>query len=395
MTPKSNRETTPITNMKNPSILCSHFIVLAVLAAVHPVAAEPALTIAPAGNQSVMYWPAIPGTNIAILQGTTNLASPNWVTANDAVPVTAVTVSNTSRARYFRLISTNPPAGMAFIPAGFFTIGNSIGDSDISDLIPTNVYVSAFYMDVNLVSYGLWTNVYDNATSHGYGFNNAGEGKNYETNQPIQTVDWYDCVKWCNARSQSAGLTPVYYTDAGLTQVYKSGQVTNPFVNWSANGFRLPTEAEWEKAARGGLSGRRFPWGNRIDQNQANYYGNTNSYSYDLGPDDYNAVGSIDGTWPATSPVGSFDVNGYGLYDMAGNVMEWCWDWYGGTPFAAGSPYLGGSNPQGVGPGSDLLRVLRGGYWSDGANLARCANRRFGNPSFPANDVGFRCVAGL
>ncbi len=120
---------------------------------------------------------------------------------------------------------------MVLIPAGSFTMGNSIGDSDITDAIPTNIYVSAFYMDVNLVSYGLWTNV-STPTPHanGYSFVNAGAGKNDVTNHPVQTVDWYDCVKWCNARSQQAGLTPVYYTDAGLTQVYKTGETARPFM---------------------------------------------------------------------------------------------------------------------------------------------------------------------
>jgi formylglycine-generating enzyme required for sulfatase activity len=200
-------------------------------------------------------------------------------------------------------------------------------------------------------------------------------------------VNWYDCVKWCNARSQEAGLTPVYYTDAGFTQVYKTGDVT-PYVNWSANGFRLPTEAEWEKAARGGLSGRRFPWGNLISEGQANYYGDTNDYSYDRGPNGYNSIGSIGGTSPATSPVGSFDVNGYGLYDMAGNVFEWCWDWYG-TPY--GQPTTG--NP--TGPGTGGYRVLRGGDGSDLASVARCACRGYGGPSGAVSSLGFRCVRGL
>ncbi|MGH7952626.1 MAG: formylglycine-generating enzyme family protein [Limisphaerales bacterium] len=365
--------------------LGSLFVVLALLTGVSAAPAQPTLGILPAGKQSVFFWTTTP-TNY-LLQSATNLASPNWVTANDAVPVTAATVSNTSQARSFRLIYTNPPAGMALIPAGSFTIGDTL-DGEI-DAIPTNIYVSAFYMDVNLVTYQLWQTVYNAAISFdGYSFNNAGSGKNNVTNQPVQTVDWYDCVKWCNARSQLAGLTPVYYTDAGLTQVYKTGETDNVYVDLAANGFRLPTEAEWEKAARGGLSGRRFPWGNRIDENQANYYGATGSYSYDLGPNGYNAIGSVGGTSPATSPVGSFDVNGYGLCDMAGNVLEWCWDWYG-TPYGQPTP----SNP--TGPATGSHRVLRGGAWDSNALNSRCADRNYGNPNVAGNIVGFRCVRGL
>ncbi|MGH7953864.1 MAG: formylglycine-generating enzyme family protein, partial [Limisphaerales bacterium] len=286
--------------MKPIFALRSLFIALALLAGVHSALAQPTLSITPAGNQSVLYWPGIPGTNIVILQSATNLASPDWVTANDAVPVTAATVSNTSPARFFRLIYTNPPTGMALIPAGWFTMGDTL-DSE-GDAIPTNIYVSAFYVDTNLVSFSFWQTVYNAATAFdGYTFVNAGAGKG--ANYPVETVDWYDCVKWCNARSQLAGLMPVYYTDTGLTQVYKTGETDNVYVNWTANGYRLPTEAEWEKAARGGLSGRRFPWGNRMDENQANYYGATGSYSYDLGPNGYNAIGSVGGTSPATSPV--------------------------------------------------------------------------------------------
>ena len=208
----------------------------------------------------------------------------------------------------------------------------------------------------------------------------------------METVDWYDVVKWSNARSQQAGLTPVYYTDAGLMQVYTNGQVT-VYGNWTASGYRLPTEAEWEKAARGGLSGQRFPWGDTISESQANYYGDTNDFSYDLGPYTGYNTNFDTGGFPYTSPVGYFAANGYGLYDMAGNVEEWCWDWYAGPTYPAGSPYLGGTDPRGpVGPLS--LRVLRGGNWFNDAVLTRCAYRYYYNPGSTYINIGFRCVRG-
>ncbi len=374
---------------------------LALMAGVYPATAQVTnLGIAPApGGQSVLYWP-VSSTNY-VLQTTTNLATPDWVTASNAVTVNAAAVTNSTPAGYFRLLATpNTPAGMVLIPAGSFTMGNYLffnsatNDPDITDANPTNVYVSAFYMDVNLVSYGLWTNVYAYATSHGYNFVNAGAGKNSAANQPVQTVDWFDCVKWCNARSQQAGLTPVYYTDAGFTQVFTNGDNgTTIYQNLTTNGYRLPTEAEWEKAARGGLTANRFPWGNSISESQANYYAypnhpNSGGYTYDV--NNYTGYNTNFDTGNSyTSPVGSFAPNGYGLYDMAGNVFEWCWDWYG-TPY--GQPTT--NNPTGAGQGSGY-RMLRGGNWEFTADYARCALRHGYYPVSAGADFGFRCVRGL
>ena len=281
----------------------------------------------------------------------------------------------------------SPPLGMVLIPGGEFTMGNSIAaDTDITSAAPVSTTVSAFYMDVTEVTLSQWQAVSYWATDNGYTFA-AGAGKG--PNHPVHSVTWYDVVKWCNARSEQAGLTPVYYTDDVQTMIYRTGEVevTNTKVKWTANGYRLATEAEWEKAARGGLSGQRFPWGNKISQNLANYYSPPRAnLAYDLGPDEYNAIGSVGGIEPATSPVGSFAANGYGLYDMAGNVFEWCWDY----PAEA---HAGGTDPRGA--TSHSLRALRGGKWSHTPLYLRCAGRFNADPDYSDNFFGFRAVLAL
>jgi formylglycine-generating enzyme required for sulfatase activity len=243
------------------------------------------------------------------------------------------------------------PSGMALIPAGSFTMGDSL-DGDSYALPLHTVYVSAFYMDKYDVTKALWDTVYQWAIAHGYTFDNAGSGE--ASTHPVQTIDWYDCVKWCNARSEKEGRVPAYYTDAGLSVRYRTGQVA-PYVSWSS-GYRLPTEAEWEKAARGGFSGQRFPWGNTISWSQANYFAGPLSAGgpgYDVNPTSGLNPAWTSGGYPYTTPVGSFAANGYGLYDMAGNVWQWCWDWYGS--------YSSGSQSDPRGPPSGSIRVYRGG----------------------------------
>ena len=362
-------------------LLTLRLTVIAIFVALN-APAQGTLGISRSGNHWVLSWPTT--VSNCVVQCATNLAAPNWTAVANIVTVTqndkvTCTVTDTALARFFRLCNTT--AGMVLIPAGSFTMGDILdGESDATPTV--SVTISAVYADTNLINYAQWQSVYDWATNHSYGFDNPGAGK--AANHPAQTVNWWDAVKWCNARSQQAGLTPVYYADVALTQVYTNGELA-PYVNWATKGYRLPTEAEWEKSARGGMSGRRFPWGNSISESQANYDGDTTLYSYDLGPSGFNSNYSASGS-PYTSPVGAFAANGYGLNDMAGNVWEWCWDWYG-------TPYAGGTNPEGPGTGS--YRVMRGGAWYYWAYFARCANRGYNSPDTISDTVGFRCVRGL
>ncbi len=335
-------------------------------------------------SDGVLAWSnSVPGQSEQV-QRTQSLEPPNWQDY--------VRVSSTDTTASVRAFDLNPPTGMALIPAGSFEMGNATNvfpssEGYYNELPQHTVNVSAFYMDVYEVTKALWDEVKAFNGGNGYGYSNTGSGK--ATNHPVQTVNWYDVVKWCNARSQRDGLTPVYYTDAGFTTVYKTGEIT-PFANWAANGYRLPTEAEWEKAARGGAADTRFPWidyTNKISWAKANYYGRSDWYSYDLdGGSGADHPTFATGGLPYTSPVGSFAPNGYGLYDMAGNVHEWCWDWYLDTYYAS-SP---GADSRG--PVSGSHRVRRSSYWHSQARFCRVAYRNGYLPGSEDSNLGFRLV---
>jgi len=328
-----------------------------------------------------------------VIEYTKVLATNQWQVLTNLVvtnsPYVVEDLTGAAAQRFYRVVIpaiTNVPAGMVLVPAGSFTMGDPFNDSQDSwGEHPTHtVQVSGFYMDMYEVRKDLWDEVKTWAVAHGYGFDNPGLGR--AANHPVHSVSWYDAVKWCNARSEKEGRVPAYYTDVTQNTVYRTGQimVQNSWVKWD-RGYRLPTEAEWEKAARGGANRHRFPWtnGDTITHDQANYY-STNTYAYDLSATRGYHPSYQAGAFPYTSPVGSFAPNGYGLYDMAGNLMEWCWDLWG--------TYSSGTQSDPRGPASGSFRVHRGGSWSLAAFYCRVAYRNRWVPSAAYNYAGFRTV---
>lgn len=249
----------------------------------------------------------------------------------------------------------NDEPNMVLIPAGEFQMGSNHEWAENDENPVHTVYVDAFYMDV-------------------YEVTNADYKKFIDANP-----------QWQKGRYKSSryeGYEELYLFDWDGND-YLSGQGNHPVhVNWHAAmayaawaGKRLPTEAEWEKAARGGLTNQLYPWGSAIDYSKANYERN-----------------------PSTVPVGSYPPNNYGLYDMAGNISEWCLDMYD-PDFYRNSPQR---NPiAGVDSITNLInnftdiksdRVLRGGDWVFGPQYLRVSDRYWAPPTRSYTAKGFRCV---
>jgi formylglycine-generating enzyme required for sulfatase activity len=259
------------------------------------------------------------------------------------------------------------------IPAGTFQMGDTFGEEYFTETPVHEVFVSGFYMAKHEVTKGLWDEVRTWGLINGYTDLQAGSSQ--AADHPVYFIDWHAMLKWCNARSEKEGLMPCYTVSGG---VYRTG-TSVPDCNWTANGYRLPTEAEWEKAARGGYSGRRFPWGDTITHSEANYHSES-QFSYDVSPTrgDHPIYGRD------TAPVGTFPANGYGLQEMSGNIWEWCWDRWSETYYAS-SPY---ADPHGSDTGSN--RVVRSGGFFSNANGCRLAFRYGAIPAASDGYNGFR-----
>jgi hypothetical protein len=274
------------------------------------------------------------------LEASTDLIE--WLSLLDEIPgtgaVEAFEVPRDNHAkRYFRVKASDSPV----VPAGFVLVAGGVLP-DSSQLAGQSV--AAFYMAQTETTWGQWQSVRTWAAANGYDLGGVGGGSG--DSYPVTDVSWYHVVKWCNARSEMEGLTPAYTVNSSP---YRTGD-SWPEVNASANGYRLPGEAEWEFAARGGVNTQNYEYSGSNDPDAVAWYSDNSGY--------------------VTHSVATKQANELGLSDMSGNIWEWCYDWYPG--------YEG------------THRVNRGGGWYDDAGGCRVASRSSLDPSGTVNLIGFR-----
>ena len=266
---------------------------------------------------------------------------------------------------------TQEVAGFVYIPAGTFKMGSTAGDSDEKPAHDVTISKGYFMGKCEVTQkeyekYCSYTGGEDTKPTKEYG-----EGDDY----PAYYVSWYDAVVYCNRRSIAERLTPCYAI-GGKTNPDEWGTVPTSndstwngvTCNWEANGYRLPTEAEWEYAARAG-----------DDTTNARTWSGTKTED-DLGT--YAWYSKNSGS--KTHQVGTKKANDLNLYDMSGNVWEWCWDWYGDYGEGSVSDPHGGSSGDG--------RVSRGGDWDVSADLCAVSSRNYYDPSLRYYTIGFRLV---
>ncbi|MBW6514335.1 MAG: SUMF1/EgtB/PvdO family nonheme iron enzyme [Candidatus Syntrophosphaera sp.] len=311
------------------------------------------------GPQSVSIACATDG---AVIRYTDDGSEPTYMSAEYTGPI-EVDATTTLKAKGFKYgwtssataSATYTLAGpMIYVPGGTFIMGDTHGGGNSNELPTHSVTLSPFYIgkyEVTQAEYAQYLQPGSSWTS------NYGLGANY----PAYNASWYAILKYCNLRSIAEGFMPCY-TISGSTNPADWGEVpyvyTDPNIpiwntatcNWSADGYRLPTEAEWEYAARGAVD-------------PPDYF-----YS---GSDYINAVAWYDGNNSphGTKPVGTKAPNELGTHDMSGNVHEWCWDWYDSSYYSS-SP---SENP--TGPASGTHRLLRGGDWLYEATNCRVSSR--------------------
>lgn len=252
---------------------------------------------------------------------------------------------------------------MVLVPSGEFLMGDSAGFAHEKPV--RKVKVQGFYMDQTPVTYADFIKYVDDGGSKtrywDYSSYNIPE-------QPVTGISWYHAINYCNWRSHKEGLSPAYIP----TGKRDAWGLEDWRLDTTANGYRLPTEAEWEYAARGGLEQKDYPWGDDFTDSWANY--DTDK-------------GHKESEWWRLAPVNSQKKNNYDLYGMAGNVWEWCTDWYDEGTYTQ----MRACNPKNIGAGRS--RVMRGGGWgSPSPEYLKVFRRSYAAPSNYNYAIGFRCV---
>jgi formylglycine-generating enzyme required for sulfatase activity len=245
---------------------------------------------------------------------------------------------------------------MKLIPGGTFQMGSEAR----SNTQPVHsVTVSSFFMDSTEVTQGEYEQAMGVNPAHFTG----------DPTRPVENETWYDAVLFCNARSRQAGLDSVYrYDSAEGLRGNGCSNLAGLVIDYTSNGYRLPTEAEWEYACRSGTTSV-FHWGDGTDSATAARYA-------------WYAATSL----LSTHPVASLQANGFGLYDMSGNVYEWCNDFYGS--------YGADAQTDPTGPADGSSRISRGGSWYEGIDQQGAATRFSYYPQYTISyfNQGFRCV---
>jgi formylglycine-generating enzyme required for sulfatase activity len=236
------------------------------------------------------------------------------------------------------------PGGLVFVKGGTFNMGDSLGTN--GEKIVHTAAVGSFYMSRYEVTQEEWRAVMNSNPSFKKG-----------AKSPVNYVDWYQAIEYCNKRSVQEGLTPCY-----------SGSGDGITCNFNADGYRLPTEAEWEYACRGGVKSKNYTYSGGNNADEVAWHNQNTGYLFVI------------------RPVGQKMPNELGLYDMSGNVIEWCWDWYDFYYYKE-SPV---KNP--AGPKAGIRRVTRGGHWFASKDTMHCASRACNEPFHRSMVIGFRVV---
>jgi len=270
-------------------------------------------------------------------------------------------------------ISTDKPISFVAIDPGEFLMGY---DGEESSDLQKPVHGVSISKGFLLSAFEITQAQFLAIMSYNPSFYNSANSYSNTENHPVEQVTWYDAINFCNSLSLKQGLTPCYSNQANSFSIQQGDTVI-----WSqtSDGFRLPTEAEWEYACRAG-SKSRFYWGDSKDpyilKQYAWYVGNSYSSWWSLPHADYEG----------TQPVGLKMPNSWGLYDMQGNVCEWCWDFFSETYYSS-APM---ADPLGPTTGSD--RSFKGGSWHT-HDVGLASGFRYGKPtSFISDFIGFRIV---